>query len=89
MAEICGKANQTHIGYSFFHQLDTEVAVKGRGLSLRYGDFKENSAGKSVVNIGRKIAAELPEEGLNVDRDENPQKAIKLDPFQWHVRLSW
>lgn len=87
-AEIGGEANKTHIGYFFFHQQDTEGAVKSRGLSLRYGDVNENSTGKSVVNIGRKIAARLGEEGLNVDWDENPEKTIRLDPFHWRLPLS-
>ncbi|GAQ07475.1 hypothetical protein ALT_4796 [Aspergillus lentulus] len=87
-AEIGGEANESHIGYCFFHQQDTETAVKGGGLSLRYGDFEEDSNNETVVNIGRKIVARLREEGLNVDWAEDPKKTIKLDPFQWRVRLN-
>ncbi|RHZ59218.1 hypothetical protein CDV55_104453 [Aspergillus turcosus] len=87
-AEIRGKANGKDIGYCFFHEQDIEAAVKDRGLSLRYGDVNKNSTGKSVLNIGRKIAARLREEGLHVDWGENPKKTINPDPFQWCIRLS-
>jgi hypothetical protein len=86
-AEIGGEANESHIGYCFFHRQDTEGAVEGGGLSLRYGDLEEDSKDESVVDIGRKITARLREEGLNVDWNEDPKKTIELDPFQWRVRL--
>ncbi|KAF7118927.1 hypothetical protein CNMCM5793_008563 [Aspergillus hiratsukae] len=86
--EIGGEANETHIGYCFFHEQDTEGAVGGTGLLFRYGDFRDDSTDESMVYIGRKIAARLREEGLTVDWDENPKKTIELDPFQWRVRLS-
>ncbi|KAF7177269.1 hypothetical protein CNMCM7691_005159 [Aspergillus felis] len=88
-AEIGGEADESHIGYCFFHQQDTEAAVKGTRLFLRYGIFKGKTTDESVVNIGRKIAATLREEGLKVDWDEDPKKTINLDPFQWRVRLRW
>lgn len=88
-AEIGGEANESHIGYCFFHQQDTEAAAEGSGLPLRYGIFTGKTTDESVVNIGRKIAARIREEGLNVDWDEDPKKTINLDSFQWRVRLKW
>jgi hypothetical protein len=86
-AEIGGEADESHIGYCFFHRQDTEAAAEGAGLSLRYGAFKKDKADESAVNIGRKIVARLREVGLNVDWDEDPKKTIELEPFQWRVRL--
>ncbi|GFG00845.1 hypothetical protein IFM53868_10870 [Aspergillus udagawae] len=86
-AEIGGEADESHIGYCFFHRQDTEAAAEGAGLSLRYGAFKNDKADESAVNIGRKIVARLREVGLNVDWDEDPKRTIELEPFQWRVRL--
>jgi hypothetical protein len=81
-AEIRGKASETRTGSCFFHQQDTEAAVRGSGLSLRYSDVKVDSSHESIfLNIGRKIAARLREDGLNVDWDENPKKMIRLGRF--------
>lgn len=86
-AEIGGEANESHTGFCFFHRQDTEAAVRGGGLSLRYSDLEEDSKDESLVHIGRKIAARRREEGLTVDWNGDPRKTIELYPFQWRVRL--
>ncbi|MEV4873795.1 DUF6891 domain-containing protein [Streptomyces syringium] len=92
LAEIGAEAAEGDRGFVFFHYQDTERAVEGGALCLRYGvhhDTGEDDAdGKDdTASIGREVAAALVEAGLGVVWDGDPGQAIEIDPLDWRKRL--
>lgn len=67
------------IGYVFYHQQDTERAVDGGGVYLKYGP---NTDGPDTAEIGQMITAAVMAAGLTADWDGDPNNAVR-------VRLEW
>ncbi|MGW2249883.1 DUF6891 domain-containing protein [Kitasatospora sp. NPDC001660] len=97
-AEIGDEADEDSRGFVFFHQQDTERAAAGHGLMLRYGGFRTageqggpvesaDAAALRTVEIGREVVAALAAEGLPVEWDGSPGKAILVTPLEWLNRL--
>ncbi|MER7850806.1 hypothetical protein ABTZ03_43560 [Kitasatospora sp. NPDC096077] len=91
-AEIGGEAEEDSRGFVFFHQQDTEAAVAGRGLMLRYGGFRTGEESEEVserrtVEIGRAVVAAVETVGLPVEWDGSPHTAIRVAPLEWLNRL--
>ncbi|GGR02381.1 DUF6891 domain-containing protein [Streptomyces netropsis] len=93
LAEIGAEAAEGDRGFVFFHYQDTERAVEGGALCLRYGVHHgtgegDGSGGKGdTASIGREVAAALVEAGLGVVWDGDPGQAIEVDPLDWRKRL--
>ncbi|WP_327676476.1 DUF6891 domain-containing protein [Kitasatospora sp. NBC_00458] len=91
-AEIGGEADEDSRGFVFFHQQDTERAVSGGSLMLRYGGFQVDgesteAAVRRTVGIGRAVAAALGAAGLPAEWDGSPERAIAVTPITWLNRL--
>ncbi|MFF3112094.1 DUF6891 domain-containing protein [Kitasatospora sp. NPDC057904] len=96
-AEIGDEADENSRGFVFFHQQDTERAAAGQGLMLRYGGFRAadgpdgegsaDAAALRTVGIGREVVAALTAEGLSVEWDGSPDRAILVAPLEWLNRL--
>jgi hypothetical protein len=68
------------IGYTFYHQQDTESAVEGRGLLLAYGATERDDA--SLVAVAREIETVVRSHGLAVRWDGSVGSRI-------HVAIDW
>jgi len=71
-------------GYAFYHQLDTESAVEGRGVYLSYGSAGGGEA--ASLAIGREIVSVLESQGLAPRWDGSLAKRIEL-PLEWRRRF--
>ena len=74
------------MGYVFYHQQDTDSALGGEGLHLRYGSVKRG--GEAIAEVGRCIASVLGEEGLVVRWNDDPTQTIALPDFDWKRRAT-
>jgi hypothetical protein len=74
---------QDVIGFTFYHQQDTEHALEGLGVTLYYDTInKEYSAFK----IGNCIVAALESAGLCVEWIGSSNERIIIKPFDWKRR---
>jgi hypothetical protein len=72
-------------GYCFYHQQDTESAVRGGGTYLAYGSVLRGE--KASVDIGTEIERALQIAGLQTDWDGTLAKRI-LVKLDWKRRRS-
>jgi hypothetical protein len=70
------------IGYTFFHEQDTETAVDGGGIWLSYGSFPLQENDPAAIQVGKSVSKKLIEAGFNVHWDEDIKTRI-------HVPLKW
>ncbi|GGV41311.1 hypothetical protein GCM10010495_68570 [Kitasatospora herbaricolor] len=84
-AEIGGEADEDSRGFVFFHEQDTERAVAGGGLTLRYGGFRHSE--EETAEVGRDVVAALAEAGLNARWTGSPDETITVTPLNWLHRL--
>jgi hypothetical protein len=73
------EAGGTVRGYAFYHMQDTESAVDGGGLYLKYGAVAAGEA--TGVAVGRELAEVLTAHGLTTEWDGTLAQcvAVKLD----------
>lgn len=88
--QTCGHAEMQNagrsrevLGYTFFHQQDTESAVAGDGLYLAYGARDGRDA--ALEPIGHRVCAALREAGLAPEWDGTAASRIRL-PLRWQRR---
>ena len=72
-------ADRRIVGFTFYHQQDTESAVDGFGVALAYASTSGDQG--DSLRVGKMIAAAMQEEGLTLDWDETLAKRIvvKMD----------
>ncbi|QGV80970.1 DUF6891 domain-containing protein [Streptomyces ficellus] len=84
-AEIGAEADDDARGFVYFHSQCTQGAAAGQGLFLLYGGF-DGSAGTTAA-VGREVVAALGDEGLTVDWDGSPERAVVVTGLDWRKRL--
>ncbi|MER7112420.1 DUF6891 domain-containing protein [Streptomyces sp. NPDC000229] len=84
-AEIGGEADEASRGFVYFHTQCTEGAAAGHGLYLLYGGF--DGSEETTAAVGREVVAALAEEGLTVDWNGSPERAIIVTGLDWRKRL--
>lgn len=67
-------------GYAFYHMQDTESAVEGGGLYIKYDTLSNDEAQK--VAVGEAIVAALTAAGLRPEWDGDPNTGV-------FVRVAW
>lgn len=72
------------VGYCFYHEQDTERAVKGGGLMLAFGEIRGDQI--KAVEIGKRICDELRAENLSYEWNERADERIHLDKIVWRRR---
>lgn len=82
MAEVKGRGRKV-IGYAFYHMQDTQSAVDGGSIYIKYGASEITDDNTRM--IGRKIAAALTAAGLKPDWDDDPNTAIRVK-LKWRKR---
>jgi hypothetical protein len=70
-------------GYAFYHLQDTESAVEGGGIHLKYDAVVNDPVKKRL--IGQTITDALTAAGLKPDWDGNPDTAVYV-PVKWKKR---
>jgi hypothetical protein len=70
-------------GYAFYHMQDTESAVEGGGIYVKYDTLANDDEKKK--DVGRKIVEALEEAELETVWDGNPNTAI-LIKLKWRKR---
>ncbi len=73
------------IGYAFYHMQDTQSAVDGGGIYIKY-DATENDEVKKRL-IGQKITDALSSSGLKADWNGDPNTAVFVK-VKWRKRRS-
>jgi len=68
-------------GFCFYHFQDIERAIESELLNIAFGDF-ENSE-KKALEIGKKIADILKNNGFLVSWNEDVNTRIEINPFKW------
>jgi hypothetical protein len=71
-------------GYAFYHMQDTERAVEGGGLYVKYGAVEEGE--EAAAAVGRVVAEELRNAGLTVEWDGSPDRAVGVVGLDWKRR---
>lgn len=71
-------------GYCFYHGQDVARAVAGQGLYLTFGDIEGDAA--KGVEIGRRIVAELAQQGLAVEWNGVSETRLFIPLFDWRRR---
>lgn len=82
MAEAKGGGRRV-VGYAFYHMQDTESAVAGHGIYIKYGATKVDATQTKL--IGRKIADTLTAAGLKPEWDGDPGTCVVV-PLKWRKR---
>jgi hypothetical protein len=72
------------IGFCFYHQQDVEIAIKGHGLAIFFGDIDRDPA--STVAIGQRVVAELNRAGLTTAWNGQADRIIELPTIVWRRR---
>ena len=67
-------------GYAFYHMQDTESAVAGGGIYIKYDTLKDDREKK--IAVGQKIVEALTAAGLKTEWDGDPNTGV-------YVRLKW
>jgi hypothetical protein len=80
IAAVRKKRRGPVVGYAFYHMQDTESAVEGGGIYIKYDTLKGDDEAKAAV--GQKIVDVLNAAGLRTEWDGNPNTAV-------YVRLNW
>lgn len=68
----------------FYTRQDIEGALEGGGLQLVFGDLDGGDA--ADIRVGRRVAAALEAEGLDVDWNRTADHRIRLRSFRWRRR---
>lgn len=68
-------------GFCFYHFQDIERAIESELLIIAFGDF-ENSE-KKALEIGKKIADVLKDNGFLISWNEDVNTRIEINPFKW------
>lgn len=76
--------NARVIGYAFYHAQDTDSAVEGGGLYVKYGAIERGE--EAAVGIGSIIRDELRRAGLKVDWNGSSNQAIGVVHLDWKRR---
>jgi hypothetical protein len=71
------------IGYTFYHEQDTEAAVDGYGIALNYGAVETTDA--AACAIGARVVEELQKAGLKPQWNGSIEKRIEV-PLKWERR---
>jgi hypothetical protein len=82
-AEIGAELADDSIGYTFYHQQDTESAVEGYGICLAYGATSD--APGATAAIARRVVEVLEREGLRVDWNGSTDRRIEVS-LDWKRR---
>ena len=72
-------------GFCFYNFQDIEFAIKCNLLNIAFGDFENNE--KKSLELGKKIANILEENGFSINWNENINTPIKIEPFIWKKRF--
>jgi hypothetical protein len=70
------------IGYTFYHQQDTDAAVEGGGIMLAYGSTSEGNE----LEVPKKVVEILQKHGFLVEWDGSTSKRISIPQFEWRRR---
>ncbi|WP_327702467.1 hypothetical protein OG530_11885 [Streptomyces decoyicus] len=89
LGEIAAERGEGDRGFVFFHFQDTESAVQGHGLSVRYGAFADagEASARDRAGVGRAVVAAFAEAGLPAQWDGDPDRVIEVAPLDWRKRL--
>lgn len=75
------------IGYVFFHQRDTEEAVRNNQLHLTFGSTKaETFAGEETKHIAKLVIQTLGRYGFDVRWNGELNSRIHIENLQWQYR---
>lgn len=74
--------NRPMIGYTFYHQQDTDTAVEGGGIMLAYGATSESNQ----LQVPKMIANTLSRHGFKVEWDGSTAQRICIPNFTWRRR---
>lgn len=77
------------IGYCFYHQQDVEIAIKGHGLAIFFGDIDRGTLladAANAVAIGQRVVAELNKAGLATVWSGQSDRCIELPAIVWQKR---
>ena len=77
------------VGYCFYHQQDVEIAIKGHGLAIFFGDIDCGSLladPAKAAAIGQRVVAELSKAGLATVWNGQADRCIELPTIVWQKR---
>jgi len=77
-------ANARIDGYAFYHMQDTESAVEGGSLYVKYGSNREGD--EAITAVGQIIAEQLRKAGLKVQWNGSPSQAVGVVGLDWKRR---
>ncbi len=81
--ETAREKKRTVIGYAFYHMQDTESAVDGGGIYVKFSAVENDDVKKRLV--GQKVVDALTAAGLKPDWDGDPGDAIAVK-VKWRKR---
>jgi len=68
-------------GFCFYHFQDIERAIESELLSIAFGDFDGDE--RKSLEIGKKVANMLRNDGFIVNWNEDVDIRIEIKPFKW------
>jgi cytochrome c556 len=77
------RAKRKVVGYAFYHMQDTQAAVDGGGIYVKFSAVEDDDVKKRVV--GQKVVDSLTAAGLKPRWDGNPNCAIAVS-LKWRKR---
>lgn len=79
-----GAEDSGAVGYCYYHWQDIEIAIKGHGLMLAFGDI----AGDPLqgVGIGRRVVAAVEQAGFTTSWNGEVDRRIEISEFVWRKR---
>jgi hypothetical protein len=80
---VAARKRRPVTGYAFYHMQDTERAVEGGGVYVKYDALSDDRARKAEV--GRRIVAAVEQAGLRAEWDGDPDTAV-LVKLKWQKR---
>jgi hypothetical protein len=82
-AAQAGDPNRRVLGYAFYHMQDTDSAVEGGGIYIKYGAIEQGD--QAAVAVGKIIAAAVREAGLAVEWNGAANQAVNVT-LDWKKR---
>ena len=79
---VAAEESREVIGYAFYHMQDTESAVEGGSIYIKYGAV----VGGSAVEVGQRILDSLHECRVDADWSGSANDAVKVSLADWRKR---
>ena len=86
---VAGYEASGAIGFCFYHQQDVEIAIKGYGLTLSFGDIDGDllmADPVKAVAIGQRVVAELDKVGFHTVWNGQVNRRIEIPSLIWQKR---